>query len=237
MHNHIWKRGLQQVYQPPAPQKKQEFLSQFSPSELSTFRFLLTQATYLRPWNWLLSVAILGMALFITQSQLPQDVWMVSALLPFAAVSTVTEMGRSARYHMEELEMSARFSLRTLIMARLTLLGLGNLLLLAVLFPLVMGWSGMPVAATGCFLLCPYCLTSLVCLALSRRVRGNEVVFLCAMVAVAVSGLCFWWREMPLGLSEKSGMVSGVGITLVLLALMLWEYGQYLLRGEELVWN
>lgn len=237
MRDHVWKRGLRQVYQPPTPRKKQEFLSQFTQPELSTTRFLLTQAAYLRPWSWLLSVAIFAAAVLICKSQVPQDIWMVSALLPFAALATVTELTRSARYHMQELEVSARFSLKSLLMARLTLLGLGNLVLLAVLFPLVVGWSELPVAVTGCLLLCPYCLTSLVCLVVSRRFRGSEVVFVCAMAAVAVSGGCFGWQRVSLILLESVSMAGWVGITLVFLALMLWEYRRYLLCGEELVWN
>ncbi|MBM6897893.1 hypothetical protein H9X86_11115 [Pseudoflavonifractor capillosus] len=237
MRDHLWKRGLQQVYQPPVPRKKQEFLSQFTQPELSTTQFLLTQAAYLRPWSWLLSVAIFVVALLITQNLEPWDMWMVSALLPFAALATVTELSRSARYHMEELELSARFSLKSLLMARLTLMGVWNLVLLAVLFPLVAGWSELPLVVTGCFLLCPYCLTSLVCLVISRRFRGSEMVFVCAMAAVAVSGLCFWWQRSPLILLEQGGVAGWVGITLVLLALMFWGYRRYLLCGEELVWN
>ena len=137
MRDKPWKQGLQQVYLPPAARKKQEFLKQFQQPELSSLRFLVTQGAYLRPWSWLVSVGILVIALLITQNNNPQEVWRVSALLPFAALATVTELSRSARYHMEELEMSARFSLKTLLMARLTLLGLGNLVLLAVLLPLV----------------------------------------------------------------------------------------------------
>lgn len=234
MRDHRWKRGLRQVYQPPAPQKKQEFLSQFPRSELSTTQFLLTQAAYLRPWSWLLSVGIFVAALFITQNLHPREIWMVSALLPFAALVTVAELSRSARYHMEELEMSARFSLKSLLMARLTLLGLGNLLLLAVLFPVVVVWSELPVAVTGCVLLCPYCLTSVICLMLSRRFRGSEAVFVCAMVAAAVSGGCWVWQRMPPALLEGSGWG---GITLVLLALMLWQYRRYVCCGEEWIWN
>lgn len=234
MRDHRWKRGLQQVYLPPEPQKKGEFLAQFREPELSTTRFLLTQAAYLRPWSWLLSVAIFVAALFITQNLHPQDIWMVSALLPLAALSTVAELSRSARYHMEELEMSARFSLKSLLLARLTLLGLGNLLLLAVLFPIVVGWSELPVVVTGCCLMCPYCLASLLCLMISRRVRGSEAVLLCALAVAAVSGGCYVWQKAPPALLEGSGWV---WITLILLALMIWEYGRYVFCGEELVWN
>lgn len=232
-----WKRGLQQIYLPPAPRKKQEFLAQLQQPELSTFRFLLTQVTYLRPWNWLVSVGIFVAALLITSNQASEDVWLVSALLPFTALATVTELSRSARYHMEELELSALFSLKTLLMARLTLLGLGNLLLLGVLLPLVAGWSQLPLAQTGCMLLCPYCLTSLICLMLSRRFRGSEVVYLCAVAAAVVSGLCYLWRDVWLVLEKGNGPVALAVFTLLLLALMIWEYRRYLFCGEELVWN
>ena len=173
----------------------------------------------------------------ITQNNNPQEVWRVSALLPFAALATVTELSRSARYHMEELEMSARFSLKTLLMARLTLLGLGNLVLLAVLLPLVTGWSQLPLTQTGCMLLCPYCLTSLICLVLSRRFRGSEVVFVCAGVAATVSWGCFWWRESPRILLESTNVAGWAGITLILLALMLWEGRRYVCDREEWIWN
>lgn len=236
MRDHV-KRGLRQVYQPPTPRKKQEFLAQFTQPELSTTQFLLTQAAYLRPWSWLVSVAIFLAAVFITQNLQPWDVWIVSALLPFAALTTVTELSRSARYHMEELEMSARFSLKSLLMARMTLLGLGNLVLLAVLLPMVVVWSELPVAVTGCVLLCPYCLTSVVCLMLSRRFRGSEVVFVCAGVAAAVSWGCFWWRESPRILLESTNVAGWAGITLILLALMLWEGRRYVCDREEWIWN
>lgn len=237
MRDKPWKQGLQQVYLPPAARNKQAFLKQFQQPELSTFRFLLTQAAYLRPWNWLVSVGILVAALLITRNYNPQEVWRVSALLPFAALATVTELSRSARYHMEELELSARFSLKTLLMARLTLLGLGNLVLLAVLLPLVAGWSQLPLAQTGCMLLCPYCLTSLICLVLSRRVRGSKVVFLCAVAAAAVSGGCSLWQSAWPVLETGNHPVTLAGLTLLLLGLMIWEYGTYLCCGEELVWN
>ena len=237
MGDQIWKRGLRQVYQPPAPGKKGAFLHQLVQPELSTPQFLLTQAAYMRPWSWGLSVAVFVLALFLTPNMQPQDVWMVSALLPFVALATVTELSRSARFHMEELELSARFSLKSLLMARMTLLGVWNLVLLVALFPLVAGKSQLPLAMTGCMLLTPYCLTSLLCLVISRRFRGSEMVFVCAMAAAVVSGGCFWWQRLPLILLESVGVAGWVGITLALLALMLWECRRYILCGEELGWN
>ena len=59
----------------------------------------------------------------------------LSACIPFLALATIAEAGRSARFGMEELELSARFSLQAVLCARLGILGGGNLLLLAVLMP------------------------------------------------------------------------------------------------------
>ena len=236
MRDHV-KRGLRQVYQPPTPRKKQEFLAQFTPSGLSTTQFLFTQAAYLRPWSWLVSVAIFLAAVFITQNLQPWDVWIVSALLPFAALTTVTELSRSARYHMEELEMSARFSLKSLLMARMTLLGLGNLVLLAVLLPMVVVWSELPVAVTGCVLLCPYCLTAVLCLVILRRRRHGENLYLCAGAAVAVSLLFGLADRFTVLTRTISSAADHAGLSLLLLALMVWEYRKYLVNMEEYAWN
>ena len=234
MGNREWKEAFSLLYQPPAPQRKGAFLERLEPPGLSTGDFLFSQLFYLRPWSWLLAAAIFAAALFLMKNRLPEQIRLVSALLPFAALSTVTELHRSARYRMEELEMASRFSLKTLLLARLTLLGLGNLLLLCALFPLMTGWGQLPLAETGFYLLCPYCLTSLLCLMITRRFRGGESVYLCAGAAAAVSALCSMWQEKPPVLFQETGYV---GITLLLLALMLLEYRRYLFCGEELVWN
>lgn len=234
MGNREWKKMFSLLYQPPAPQRKGVFLERLEPPGLSTREFLFSQLFYLRPWNWLLGVAIFAAALFLMKTQVPEQIRLVSALLPFAALSTVTELHRSARCRMEELEMASRFSLKTLLLARLTLLGLGNLLLLCALFPLIMEWGELPLAETGFYLLCPYCLTSLLCLMITRRFRGGESVYLCAGAAAGVSVLCSMWQEKPPVLFQGTGYV---WITLLLLALMVWEYRRYLICGEELVWN
>lgn len=226
-----WKRGLRRVYSPPPPQGKAAFLERFSCRELSTTRLLLMQAAYLRPWSWLVAAGIFAAAWWLTHSQTVPEVWLVSALLPLAALSACTEFSRSVRYRMEELERTARFSWRTLLLARLTLLGLGDLLLLAALIPLVAGWSGLPLLWTGCALLSPYCLTALACLAISRRMRGREGSFVCASAALGVSGLCYVQRGTVL--LDAQGDGGGlVWATLVLAGLTVWMFHKYLAHGE-----
>lgn len=236
MDHREWKKALNTIYQPPDPRGKGAFLARLDPPRLSIPEFVLIQAAYLRPWSWLLSAGIFAAALLLMWGRPTGEICLVSALLPFAALSTVTELHRSARYRMEELEAAARFSLKALLLARLTLLGLGNLLLLAALLPVVMDWSRLTLAETGFYLLCPYCLTSLLSLILVRRRRSGEPLYLCAGAAAAVSLLCLLWQQPPRFLME-AGPTGYVGATLVLAALMVWEYKQYLFRGEESIWN
>ena len=54
----------------------------------------------------------------------------LSASIPFLALATIAEAGCSARFGMEELELSSRFSLQAVLCARLGILNGENLLLL-----------------------------------------------------------------------------------------------------------
>ena len=54
----------------------------------------------------------------------------LSACIPFLALATIAEAGCSARFGMEELELSSRLSLQAVLCARLGILNGENLLLL-----------------------------------------------------------------------------------------------------------
>lgn len=241
MNDRKLKQALKTVYQPPRPRGREEFLDRVGTSGMSMAQFLRSQVDYIRPWGWILSLAVFAAALYILwQSwgwQQNNDVWMVSALLPFVALSTVVELNRSARYGMEELEMAARFSLRAVMLARMGILGLGNLILLAALSPMVILWGQLTLAETGFYLLCPYCLTTFLGLVIVRRWRGPEGLYICIAVAVGISVLC----RAPgylISFSRTPVTLPGyVGITLFLFALMLWEYRKYLFDMEEYAWN
>ena len=147
---------MRSLYTVPAPERKDTFFQSsdyraaaretlYSP-RISWSVFLQTQMHYIRKWNWLLSLCIFAAAILLTlhpwQTTAPQEQLqelsapvILSACIPFLALATIAEAGRSARFGMEELELSARFSLQAVLCARLGILGGGNLLLLAVLMP------------------------------------------------------------------------------------------------------
>ena len=149
-------KTLRSLYTVPAPERKDTFFqccdyraaareSLFSP-RISWPVFLQTHRHYIRKWNWLLSLCIFAAAILLTlhpwQTTAPQEQLqelsapvILSACIPFLALATIAEAGRSARFGMEELELSARFSLQAVLCARLGILNGENLLLLGALMP------------------------------------------------------------------------------------------------------
>lgn len=231
------KRALKSVYQPPEPAGKQAFLDRIEDMQLTILGFVRTQLRYIRPWGWLLSIGIFLAALALAWQADRQAVWMISALLPFAALSTITEMNRSVRYGMDELELASRFSLKAVMLARLSILGLGNLLLVVLLTPILSVWGQMTIIETGFYILCPYSLTAFCDLHILRRWHGRENMYACVGTAALVSVLCIVMDMLPALATALIQLPVCVCLTVFLILMMLREGARYLSHMEELTWN
>ena len=74
--------------------------------------------------------------------------------------AVVTEQNRFHIFLMSELEMAARFSLKSVVLARMEILGIVHLLVLLFLIPVCARLHGTSVFQTGLYLLVPYLLTA-----------------------------------------------------------------------------
>ncbi len=185
--NRKWKEHLKDGFAAPAPVKKAAFLRNVDGPKVNGFAFLLTQAGYIRKWVWGLSALVFAIA-FLGAKGLEQDVvWCLSALMPLLAMASVTETGRSEIYGMAEFELSTRFSLRGVVLARLCILGTANLLLICLLIPLALCYSGGAFLQTGVYMLCPYLMTAFSSLWVLERLRNREGIYLCAGLSATVS--------------------------------------------------
>ena len=154
------KKALQDAFEAPAPKRKEAFLRSVPQPGISNLSFMISQAGYIRKRVWGISGVLFGVA-YLGASVLGQDVmWVISALLPFAAVSVVTEQNRFHIFLMSELEMAARFSLKSVVLARMEILGIVHLLVLLFLIPVCARLHGASVFQTGLYLLVPYLLTA-----------------------------------------------------------------------------
>lgn len=184
--NRKLKKALKAHFEPPAPGKREAFFRTIPQPSIGTIAFLCTQAGYIRKRAWGVSALAFSVAL-AGGRWLGRDVlWWVSALMPLLALSLLTEGGRSEAWGMAEFELSTRFSLKSVVLARLGILGGANLALFWLLVSLVWGSSAAGLMETAVYMACPYLLTAFAGLWALRRVRGTEGVYLCCAIAAGV---------------------------------------------------
>lgn len=141
MKQHL-RQELKNVFDAPQPLHKRAFLRTLEQPKISILAFVLTQLGYIRRWVWIISALVFVLSA-AGAAGLPSDtVWVASALMPLLALTVVSESGRSQNYEMAELEMATRFSLRSVVLARLGILGMENLIVLGLLLPVGIARQG-----------------------------------------------------------------------------------------------
>lgn len=197
-----WKKELQKAFEAPESPRKRDFLRRLEQPRMGVLLFLLTQVGYIPKWNWCLSGAVFLVALVGAVVLSVDMLWVISALTPMLALSLVTESGRSECYGMAELELATRFSLRSVTLARLCILGVENLLLLVgLVFFGVCNAVHVPLHA-GVYILTPFLLTTFTGLHLVRRVQGQEAVYFCVGAAIFISVCVLFTREAVPGIYQ-----------------------------------
>ena len=189
--NNQLKRNIQKAFAAPEPdqQEKARFLRTLPQPQIGMLRFLLVQASYVRKATWILSGLILLLAIFVARNMRQDALWVVSASIPLLGLLAVTESTRSMTYGMSEFEMSTRFSLKSVVLARMSILGLINFAVITALTPLCRSGHDFSLIQTGMYLMVPYLLTVNFSLWIARRVNGRETIYGCMCVAVIVSGM------------------------------------------------
>ncbi len=230
------EQELQILFEAPAPQRREKFLAGRPRSSMGHGAFVLAQAAYIRKWVWGLSVAVFGI-LVGSAARWPQEaLWITAGMMPFLALLAAQEHMRSAMYNMTELELSTRFSVKSIVLARMGLLGSFHLTLLLLLLPLLVLYGQTGILRTGVYLLVPYLMTTFLSMAWVRRMRGREGLYLCLGIAVLVSSL-------QVVASNTVNWYKGQMFPwwLLILALLLagnvWEYYQAACRAGSIYEN
>lgn len=231
------KSVLEEAFAAPETKHKKEFLQNAAQPQISTFGFMRLQASYIRKRVWLVSVLILVMAVMSAGNVGKDSIAVISAMIPFIALCAVAESARSEVYCMVELEMASRFSLRSVMLARLGTIGLFHFLILCVLIPLVGKSALLPFAQVGVYLSIPYLLTSILGLVAVRKMHGKEAIYLCMGISVVLSFFNLTLKEQIPGVYEGR-MFLWWCITGIYLAAKAWsEYKKAIFQTEELVWS
>lgn len=231
------KNALKESFETPAPTRKKEFLRSIQKPSINIFQFVGTQIAYISKWVWGVSVLIFTVALIGAKYLELDMLWCISAFMPLLALSVLTESRRSETYGMAEFELSTQFSLKSVVLARLGILGVANLALFGLLVPFAYMNNEASIMQTGVYMACPYLLTTFGGLWAVRKVHGKEATYLCAGIAVAVSA------GNLLGCQSFPTFYAGQGFIWWIAAFILFGIGttnqcyQMVKQTEELAWN
>ena len=233
------KRSIQKAFAAPKPdqQEKARFLRKLPQPQISMFRFILVQASYVRKVSWVLSGLILLLALFGAYNINQDTLWVVSAFVPALGLLAVTEGNRSMVYGMSEFEMSTRFSLKNVVLARMSILGLFNFAVIAVLTPLCRIGNDVSLLQTGMCLLVPYLLTVNFSLWIARRINDKEIIYGCMCVATIVSGINTSLHFATDLIYQEIYTSWWLVLSVFLLIELAYEIHCTIKRTEEYTWN
>lgn len=235
--NRKLKNSIKEAFAPPAPLQKQAFVRKFQPPQITLTSFVLSQAVYIRKWVWALDLGILLFALAGAALLEQNLLWMLSAMTPLLAVTIITESGRSETYGMAELEMASRFSLKSVILARMGILGIANLLIFSILIPVNLINRDGSLLKTGVYLLCPYLITTLSGLWISRKIRGKESAYMCIGIALMVSFGSFLLHQAYAFIYENNYFIWWLASFFLLIAGVIQESSKLIRQTEEFTWN
>ena len=232
-----WKKELTRVFEPPAPMRKKEFIRGMDSPGVGFWEFVMIQIGYIRRWVWFVSAfaffsALVG-AVFLSADML----WWISAWMPLLALTLVVESGRSESYEMAEMEMATRFSLKSVLMARMGILGMENLLLLCMLLPVGIRNNLLNPIQAGLYMLTPFLLTAFTGLSIMRRFRGRENVYLCAGVTVCIGFLVIFLHDNAPQLFREDYLVWWAAAAAALCIGLVKQYYQFINRMEDFIWN
>ena len=227
------KEMLKQLFAPPEAKRKKAFLRTLPRQNVGLWNLLLSQAAYIRKWVWAASFLLFGSVVVLSQYMKLESIWVLAAVMPFGALLLILEFARSTAYGMAELEMTSRLSLRTVLLARMSMLGAAQLLgLIPVAIVL-----GMQLLKSGVYILVPYLLTAVFGLMAVRRLPGRENMFVCGSISVFVCALCPISRLYLPKLYGAEGFGWWMLATVLLLAVLVKEYGKTMNHLEEFTWN
>lgn len=104
----------------------------------------------------MLCIVFYGPLNFYLEDSVKGIAFLLCCLSVLVLLSSVPIIHRSVRYKMREIELSTRFSSVKLLLAKLLLIGIGNLVLLSVIFLLTITNTSLQTESVLLYLLLPY---------------------------------------------------------------------------------
>ena len=234
-------KHLKEICSTSEPEEKKAFFQGLEDRGLTSRRpvvinhgdFLLRQFLYVGKWIWLLSAVLL---LCITGICYGNTGNYPFALTPLLAAGILVETGRSFRWKMAELEYTARFSLRSVMLARMFLVGIVETAGLLVVIWVVRPWFSYSLIRVFLYMMVPYLAASLLGSVYERKNRSDNS-WGSMIICFLSSGL---FAAAPYCLSslyeERYTVIWTVAFILIVFSLVV-SMRRWICELEEAVWN
>ena len=159
------------------------------------------------------------------------------AVLPFVVALLAGEVSKSTRFGMQELELSARYRMEQVMLARLFLLsGAATLLILGGC--IFISWNSM-VGMLPCifYLTVPMLFNAVSSLWICRQIPSLEIRDVSLGISAVMAGIHILAMERMAWMYEKAYLIFWVGMLLVLIVVLSKQVKQYRTNLEGYVWN
>lgn len=234
------KQNILNAYEIPEPLQKEEFIKSLNFPKIRWYDFLLYQFGYIRKKIWIASILLFLAAILLGSLLQKGDMkllWSVSAIIPFLALLGITEIARSAVFGLAELEMSTRYNLRGVLLARMCIIGIGNFILILSLTCILAGRIEVQVLKLGIYFMIPYLLTNFISYVVVNRSRSKDISYYCAAVAASVSGSGLFFGRIWEVIYQQQYFILWLVAFVVLIAALSKEIRKLIHNTEELIWN
>lgn len=241
--NRILKKELATAFEPPKAMNKEVFLQSLDYPKITKTEFLHIHFGYIRKRVWFIFISLLLVVIACTNfigkdNNVVNVIGMISAIVPFIALVMIIEIARSSTFSMAEIEMTTRFQLSDIVLARLGILGTGTIIMFLLILPIISRTIGLGIVKTGIYILVPYLLTCIISLGIVSYTKGKDVTYYCGVSSVVVSIFIFVF-----GVAEQSMMYSKqyyniwVFIFIISILIVMKQVKKYIKKTEELGWN
>ncbi len=157
---------------------------------------------------WLFDFAITGNVSNLAPRHLPV---LLGCFAVFIAMTGIPFIGRSAQYRMLEIEMATRISIPKLLLARIFIIGAGNVLLLTVSFFLARTEAVLGTGSIALYLLLPYLIACCGCLFIQAYAHNGQQGFVCTTFCLSLTLLLFvLYKAAPVVYEQASLGIWGV---------------------------
>lgn len=225
----------------PQPENKREFFQYLKEQGMMNRRlrvmshgeFLACQLFYIGKWIWMLAGSLLVFIIWISYRHPGNYPF---ALTPLLALGILLETSRSFRWKMAEFEHAARFSLRSVILARLFLLGTVNTTGLLIVILIVRPCFSYSLLRVFLYMMVPYLTASWLGSVYERMHRMDQGLG-STMICLLSSG---FFAAAPVFFSqlyEERLIVVWAAVFVLTVCSLAGNLREWTRNMEEPVWN